>query len=166
MTYQPSLGDLVEAPGTAVGPHGVTRFLGGTVPMDRSALPRRQLEEAGGRAPAAFRAAELRLAPGERPTVPRRPLQVPASALVPVGSLLLGAPRPVPLLPPPSVPSIANDNAAPSRGRERIGKAVREALFLAMLAVTIAAAFYSGRQNGFQRVIVVPGPMSFYAEVS
>ena len=55
---------------------------------------------------------------------------------------------------------VANDN-----GR---GHSVwRDVFFLAVLAATVVGAFWSGRlQGGVQRVIVVPGPSSFYSVVT
>lgn len=58
---------------------------------------------------------------------------------------------------------VANDNnatAAPARS------VWRDVFFLAVLAATVAAAFWSGRVHGLQKVIVVPGPSSFYSAVT
>jgi hypothetical protein len=59
----------------------------------------------------------------------------------------------------------ANDNfVAPAAlaGRSRW----RDLFFLAVLAATVAGAFFSGRVHGFQRVIVVPSPSSFHSVVT
>ena len=42
----------------------------------------------------------------------------------------------------------------------------RDLFFLAALAATVAGAFWSGRVQGYQKVIVVPGPSSFYSVVT
>lgn len=76
-----------------------------------------------------------------------------ASGRVPDHAFVTVAPREV-----PPVPSTANDNA---RARTtRIRSVWRDLFFLALLAMTIAGAFWSGKLNATQRVIVVPGPSS------
>lgn len=42
----------------------------------------------------------------------------------------------------------------------------RDLFFLAILAATVAGAFWSGRVHGLQKVIVVPGPSSFHSVVT
>lgn len=60
------------------------------------------------------------------------------------------------------LPRSANDNAAP----QRKGGVWRDLFFLAVLAATVAGAFWSGRVHGLQKVIVVPGPSSFHSVVT
>jgi hypothetical protein len=55
-------------------------------------------------------------------------------------------------------PPIANDNASKPRTRPRT--ALRDIVMLALLAATLAGAFYSGRLHAIQNVIVVPPPAS------
>lgn len=52
----------------------------------------------------------------------------------------------------------ANDNAR--AGSTRARSVWRDLFFLAILAMTIVGAFWSGKLNATQRVIVVPGPSS------
>lgn len=59
---------------------------------------------------------------------------------------------------PSAIPLTANDNAR--AGATRTRSVWRDLLFLAILAMTIAGAFWSGKLNATQRVIVVPGPSS------
>lgn len=54
------------------------------------------------------------------------------------------------------VPAIANDNKATARKRPAL---LRQAFFLAILAASLAGAFYNGRVHAMQKVIVVPEPM-------
>jgi hypothetical protein len=42
----------------------------------------------------------------------------------------------------------------------------RDIFFLAVLVATVTVAFLSGRVHGYQKVIVVPGPSSFYSVVT
>ncbi|NNM73313.1 hypothetical protein [Enterovirga aerilata] len=56
----------------------------------------------------------------------------------------------------------ANDNA-PAGERRSVW---RDLFFLAVLFATVAGAFWSGRVHGLQKVIVVPGPSSFYSVVT
>ena len=82
--------------------------------------------------------------------------RVPAGAFVSVGR---GA-KPTGPVRPVGRRGVANDN-----GR---GHSVwRDVFFLAILAATVAGAFWSGRvHGGVQRVIVVPGPSSFHSVVT
>ena len=58
----------------------------------------------------------------------------------------------------------ANDNyAAPGGSTKTMW---RDIFFLAVLVATVAVAFLSGRVHGYQKVIVVPGPSSFYSVVT
>lgn len=116
--------------------------------------------------PAVLRRAELQLTAKAAPPFAKRALRVPSDAFVPVGIPALPSPPAPLLLPSGESLSTANDNAAPTTNRERVGRTAREALFLVILFVTIAAAFYGGRQNGFRNVIVVPGPIGFNSEVT
>lgn len=54
----------------------------------------------------------------------------------------------------------ANDNVAGHRS------VWRDVFFLTLLFATVAGAFWSGRVQGLQRVIVVPGPSSFHSVVT
>ena len=81
---------------------------------------------------------------------------VPTTAFVTIGQ---AGPRRQPRLrpPPPSPPRrpvvrSANDNTAGAEHRS----VWRDLVFLLVLAATVAGAFWSGRVNGIQRVIVVP----------
>lgn len=59
----------------------------------------------------------------------------------------------------------ANDNVAAFGAAS--GKSIwRELFFLAVLVATLAGAFWTGRVHGFQKIIVVPGPSSFYSVVT
>jgi hypothetical protein len=81
--------------------------------------------------------------------IARRLKRVPDSAFVTIGRAERAS----------SLPASANDNAArPSSKRIRF--ALRDAVMLAILAATVAGAFYSGRLHAAQTVIVVPGPSS------
>lgn len=53
----------------------------------------------------------------------------------------------------------ANDNVA--RPETPARSVWRDLFFLAILAATVAGAFWSGRVHGLQNVIVVPGPTGF-----
>ncbi len=59
---------------------------------------------------------------------------------------------------PPAVLPTANDNIR--AGTTRTPSVWRDLIFLAILAMTIVGAFWSGKLNATQRVIVVPGPSS------
>ena len=85
------------------------------------------------------------------------PRRVPADAFVSVGparprltgpKLIWSKLRPV---------ATANDNTP---GRRSVW---RDVFFLALLFATVAGAFWSGRVQGTQRVIVVPAPSSFHS---
>jgi hypothetical protein len=87
--------------------------------------------------------------------------RVPASAIVPIARL-------------GSVPArhrgrmslvsrSANDNEAAAGGARSVW---RDLFFLMVLAATVVGAFWSGRVHGVQKVIVVPGPSSFYSVVT
>lgn len=81
--------------------------------------------------------------------VPRRLKRVPDAAFVTIGRTQSR----------PTLPTIANDNwARPSSKRIRF--ALRDAVMMVILAVTLAGAFYSGRLHAAQTVIVVPPPAS------
>jgi hypothetical protein len=59
----------------------------------------------------------------------------------------------------------ANDNG--SAGRAPARRSVwREVFFLLVLILTVAGAFWSGRLHASYKVIVVPGPSSFYSVVT
>lgn len=76
--------------------------------------------------------------------------RVPSAAFVSIGWRLGSA---VPQL--PALRSrFANDNV--SAGKER--SVWRDLFFLVILAATVAGAFWSGRIQGYQKVIVVPEP--------
>jgi hypothetical protein len=53
-------------------------------------------------------------------------------------------------------PVTANDNQPPRPSPARIRFALRDAVMLAMLAASLAGAYYSGRLHAAQNVIVVP----------
>lgn len=59
---------------------------------------------------------------------------------------------------PSTVLPTANDNTRAATTRAR--SVWRDLFFLAILAMTIVGAFWSGKLNATQRVIVVPGPSS------
>jgi hypothetical protein len=59
--------------------------------------------------------------------------------------------------------SSANDNQVRSGDKRSMW---RDLFFLAILAATVVGAFWSGRMQGYQKVIVVPGPSSFYSQVT
>lgn len=75
--------------------------------------------------------------------------RVPHHAFVVVGC---------PHAPTPTVLPTANDNTR--AGATRTRSVWRDLFFLAILAMTIVGAFWSGKLNATQRVIVVPGPSS------
>lgn len=103
----------------------------------------------------AMRQAELLLA-GQNRQVGSRPVRVPGDAFVPIGTRLLPSPSASRLM--LAAPG-ANDNAVPARpGSAR--PLLREALFLLILAATLAGTYWIGRLNAAQNVIVVPGPSS------
>lgn len=117
--------------------------------------------------PALHRMAELALAAGGDAPIARRALRVPASAFVPVSSRLLQAPVAPLMLNAPIPTATANDNQAPAAPQtSRVAKALREALFLVILAATLYGAFYTGRQHAFQKVIVVPDAVSLSSVVT
>jgi hypothetical protein len=59
----------------------------------------------------------------------------------------------------------ANDNAARTTASAR--KSVwREVFFLLVLILTVVGAFWSGKLHASYKVIVVPGPSSFYSVVT
>lgn len=88
------------------------------------------------------------------------PKKIPDAAFVSVGRPA-GATGPrVPALRVKS--RFANDNVA-GAGRRSVW---RDLFFLAVLAATVVGAFWSGRVHGIQKVIVVPGPSSFYSVVT
>lgn len=59
---------------------------------------------------------------------------------------------------PATILTTANDNTR--AGAPRARSVWRDLFFLAILAMTIIGAFWSGKLNATQRVIVVPGPSS------
>jgi hypothetical protein len=95
--------------------------------------------------------------------IAKRPLRIPAGALVPIHGLP-GATRLRRLAAPRSGGTEnANDNSAkPAPARP----AWREALFLGILAATLFGAFMAGRNNAAHKVIIVPGPIGFYSVVT
>ena len=87
--------------------------------------------------------------------------RVPASAFVSIGYRRRA---PVPGYPANRTLSrSANDNHTPVGDRRSIW---RDLFFLVVLGATVAGAFWSGRLHGYQKVIVVPGPSSFYSVVT
>lgn len=76
--------------------------------------------------------------------------RVPNSAFVSIGWRLGSAVPRIPAL----RSRFANDNVSTGRGRSMW----RDLFFLAVLAATVAGAFWSGRIQGYQKVIVVPEP--------
>lgn len=95
---------------------------------------------------------------GGRPRFEKRRRRVPADAFVSVSAQLLPPPAERLRLASPRPQPSANDNEAPAGVTPR--RWLRELLFLAILAVTLVGAFYSGRIHAFHKVIVVPGPSS------
>ena len=88
--------------------------------------------------------------------------RVPASAIVSIARLGFG-PVPRHRARMSLVSRSANDNEAAARDRRSVW---RDLFFLMVLAATVAGAFWSGRVHGIQKVIVVPGPSSFYSVVT
>lgn len=88
--------------------------------------------------------------------------EVPASAFVSIGRVTgtATAGGTVPLR--SAGRSTANDNVAASTRRPLW----RELFTLTLLAVTLAAVFWSGRLHAYQKVIVVPGPSSYRSVVT
>ena len=82
--------------------------------------------------------------------------KVPSTAFVSIGRTA-GAPAPKRRVKSRS----ANDNMSAEQR-----SVWRDLFFLAILAATVAGAFWSGRVHGLQKVIVVPGPSSFYSVVT
>lgn len=95
----------------------------------------------------------------------KRSPRVPPSSIVLVGRGRI--PR-LPVLGPPARPISANDNPMPDRpvpaGKRR--SLARQMFFLAILMATIAGAYLNGRQHGFQKVILVPEPLSLDSEIT
>ena len=85
--------------------------------------------------------------------------RIPAEAFVSIGS---PAPRPKRNSPRAKPSRSANDNHAAGEQRS----VWRDLFFLAILAAALVGAFWSGRVQGYQKVIVVPGPSSFYSVVT
>lgn len=105
----------------------------------------------------AFPAPSVSLVGSVAPDIPRH---VPKTAFVSVGRR---AGSLVPQVAPGRSRSrFANDNVAGAPARS----VWRDLFFLAILAATVLGAFYSGRVHGIQKVIVVPGPSSFYSVVT
>lgn len=99
------------------------------------------------------------LAPLVRREPPKR---VPAQVFVSIGA---GATAPVPRY------RVRNGLAARSANDNHVGSGEkrsmwRDLFFLVVLAATVVGAFWSGRMQGYQKVIVVPGPSSFYSQVT
>ncbi len=88
--------------------------------------------------------------------------RVPASAIVPIARFGF-APVPRHRAWMSLLSRSANDNEVAARR----GRSVwRDLFFLMVLAATVVGAFWSGRVHGVQKVIVVPGPSSFYSVVT
>jgi hypothetical protein len=81
-----------------------------------------------------------------------RLLRVPDAAFV-----IIGRDSAARSLPTPAA-QVANDNDAARGARTR--SAVRDAIFLVVLGLTLVGAFYSGRMHAAQNVIVVEPPAS------
>ena len=93
----------------------------------------------------------------------RPPLKrVPASALVSIARRSV-APVPRYRARMSPVSRSANDNEAAASDRRSVW---RDLFFLMVLAATVLGAFWSGRVHGLQKVIVVPGPSTFYSVVT
>ena len=88
--------------------------------------------------------------------------RVPASAFVSIGGRGR-APVPRYRARSRSPNRSANDNVAAPGHRRSVW---RDLFFLAVLFATVVGAFWSGRMHGYQKVIVVPGPSSFYSQVT
>ena len=88
--------------------------------------------------------------------------RVPASAIVSIGARAT-APVPRHRARLGFFVRSANDNKAPAGERRGV---LRDIFFLMILAATVAGAFWSGRVHAIQKVIVVPGPSSFYSVVT
>lgn len=120
------------------------------------ARPSAKLREWGGliaTLPALTRA-EMLLAARPVSGLPKRRLRIPDCALISVTA----GPAPSPLLLAAPEAS-ANDNgtaSAPAAGRSRVSR--RDLVFLAMLMVSLAGAYWQGRMQGYQKIISVPGP--------
>lgn len=78
-----------------------------------------------------------------------------ASGRVPHHAFVIVGPRSLPTAVP--MPT-ANDNTR--AGMTRARSVWRDLFFLAVLAMTIVGAFWSGKLNATQRVILVPWPSS------
>jgi hypothetical protein len=88
--------------------------------------------------------------------------RVPASAIVSIARFGF-APAPCHRARMSFLSGSANDNDVAARH----GRSVwRDMFFLMILAATVVGAFWSGRVHGVQKVIVVPGPSSFYSVVT
>lgn len=111
-------------------------------------------------APAVFQEAERQLTVAAAPAIAKRPARVPANALVPLQRAM--PPSRLALAPPRPIDS-ANDNAAKPASDRSV---LREILFLGILVASLYGAFLAGRNSGVQRIIVVPGPTSFYSVVT
>lgn len=99
----------------------------------------------------------------ELATVLKRPLlkRVPGHAFVSIGRR---GNAPVPRFRARGVAArSANDNHALTGDKRSMW---RDLFFLMVLAATVVGAFWSGRMQGYQKVIVVPGPSSFYNQVT
>lgn len=111
----------------------------------------------------ALRQAELKLAKTSHRVIAKRPVRIPEMSLVPIRPLRLAAPLNRVALPSPSSTGTANDNSAKPRAPRRLW---REIFFLGVLAVTLVGAYLAGRADGFQKIIVVPGPIGFSSNVT
>lgn len=100
-------------------------------------------------------AAQRQLASQVR-VVKKRPVRIPADAFVGIGSALHAGPL---LLPPPLPSAVAPPQ--PQRTKRSFGRGVvREIVFFALFALTLAAMFYVGQIYASYKVIVVPEPSS------
>ncbi len=88
------------------------------------------------------------------------PGRVPPDAFVSVGSARPGSTGPKLGWSRLRPAKGANDNVPEPRSPWR------DVFFLALLFATVAGAFWSGRVQGLQRVIVVPAPSSFHSVVT